>query len=320
MEFVLGITIINIIFFIIGLLIITKAGDIFIDAATWIANALNIPNFVVGATIVALATTLPEMVISLLSAHQGITEMAVGNAIGSVTVNTALVMALAFLFMNVKPNRNNIIIQSLILIAVTITTFLGSITGTLQVMPSLIAFFLFVMFIIWNIKIGRKEEYEKHVKQKQINRKDLCIQIGKFIFSFLMIYLGSRILILSSTELARIVGVSDRVISVTLVAIGTSLPELTTTIIAIKKHNTELSIGNIVGANVIDIALVLPLCSLISGSPIAVNRETIALDFPVCLAAILIALLPCLIKEKGSKLQGISLLAVYAFYVSRLVM
>lgn len=316
----MNIIVVNIAIFIIGLLLVIKGGDMFVDAATWIARVLNIPNFIIGATVVSIATTLPEMIISLISAKNGVTEMAIGNAVGSVTMNTAIIMALAFIFMMVNTERKSIGIQSILLILAVMVTYLGSENGVLGVIPSLILLIIFIVFIISNIKIGKKEKNIEYPEEEiTINTKEKIIQSIKFIVSFLMIYGGSQLLINSSTELAKIMGISDRIIALTLLAIGTSLPELVTAITAIRKNNADLSIGNIVGANVIDIALILPLCSIISGSPLSVTSEAISLDLPICLIVTLVALVPCLTRQKASKLQGISLISIYAVYLIKLI-
>lgn len=315
----MNVIIISIIIFIIGLVLVIKGGDIFVDSATWIAKVLNIPSFVIGATIVSIATTLPEMIISLISASNGITDMAIGNAVGSVTMNTAIIMALAFVFMNVYTYRRNIGFQSVLLMLAVAITFLGSRNGTLEIIPSIALLVIFTLFIIINVRIGKKQKAIYPTQKVKVKAKEKLVQAVKFIVSFGMIYGGSQLLINSSTEIAKIIGVSDRVIAVTLMAIGTSLPELITAITSIKKKNADLSIGNIVGANIIDIALVLPLCSIVSGNPIAVSGEVIAVDLPICLIVTLIAMLPCLLREKASKLQGVSLIGIYVLYLFKLI-
>ena len=315
----MNILIINIIIFIIGLLLVIKGGDIFVDSATWIAQVLNIPNFIIGATIVSIATTLPEMIISLISASNGITEMAIGNAVGSVTVNTAIIMALAFIFMNIHTDRRSIRFQSALLILSVIIAFFGAKNGYLDIGSNIILLIIFTIFILFNIKIGKKQQNIYPTEKVKVTAKEKIIQSMKFIVSFGMIYIGSKLLINSSTELAKLIGVSDRVISVTLLAIGTSLPELVTAISAIRKNNVDLSIGNIIGANIIDIALVLPLCSIVSGNSIPVTQEAITLDLPICVIVTLVALIPCLVKQRASKFQGISVMSIYCLYMIKLI-
>ena len=129
------------------------------------------------------------------------------------------------------------------------------------------------------------------------------------------IVLGSNLLINGGSSIAAALGVPERVIAITMVAIGTSLPELVTTITAIRKRQAHLSAGNIIGANIIDLALILPICSLVSGGTFAVSAASLSVDFPVCFALVLIAMVPLLIRQKASRAQGVLLLICYAAYI-----
>ena len=145
--------------------------------------------------------------------------------------------------------------------------------------------------------------------------KEKVKQIVFFVIGAAGIVLGSNLLIEGGSNIATALGVPERVIAVTMVAIGTSLPELVTTITAIRKKESHLSVGNIIGANIIDLALILPVCSLVSGSSFAVSATSLHIDFPVCFAFVLIAMVPMLVKEKAYKTQGIIMLVAYAAYL-----
>ena len=114
-------------------------------------------------------------------------------------------------------------------------------------------------------------------------------------------------------------GVPERVIAVTLVAVGTSLPELVTTLTAIAKKQDSLSVGNVIGANIIDLTLILPLCALISGGTLAVSAQSLAVDFPACMVTLLVGLVPLLLRQKGARVQGIAMLALYAGYLTLVI-
>ena len=239
--------------FVLGIVLTVKGGDLFVDAASWIAEVSGIPKFIIGATIVSLATTMPELLVSLLAAAQGKADMAIGNAVGSVTANTGLIMALALVCMPV--------------------TF------------------------------ARKTGWRK----------------AALLLGAAAIVGGSQLLVDGGSGLALWQGVPERVIAVTLVAVGTSLPELVTTLTAIAKKQDSLSVGNVIGANIIDLTLILPLCALISGGTLAVSAQSLAVDFPACMVTLLVGLVPLLLRQKGARVQGIAMLALYAGYLTLVI-
>lgn len=300
--------------FLAGLILIIKGGDWFVDSASWIARAAGIPSFIVGATIVSFATTMPEMLVSVIAAVEGKNDMAVGNAVGSVTANTALIMAIAMVFMNIVIYRAKYIRQCALLTASCAALWLGCITGELQTWCSLVLFVLFVMFMTINVQEARRESGSG--EQSQVNRKEQGKNILFFLVGAVCIVIGSQLLVNGGSALAEFFGVPEGVIAVTLVAVGTSLPELVTTLTAIHKRESQLSIGNIIGANIIDMSLILPVCSLVSRKSFVVSPTAIWLDLPISLLVTLIAVVPLLIRQKASKFQGILLLAVYAGYLA----
>jgi len=306
------------ILFVVGLVLIIKGGDWFVDAAGWIARAAGIPSFVVGATIVSFATTMPELLVSVIAAVEGKNDMAVGNAVGSVTANTALIMALAMVFMTITIRRSKYIRQCALLIACCVVLWLGCFTGHLKLWASGVLFVLFLAFMFLNVSEARKER--SGGEQEPVRKGDVGKNILLFIVGAVCIVVGSQALVNGGSAIASFLGVPEGVIAVTLVAVGTSLPELVTTVTAIRKKESQLSIGNIVGANLIDLAMILPICSLTSGEEFVVSRTAIWLDIPVCLGVTLLALIPLLVRQKATKLQGGALLVLYAAYVAVTVM
>ena len=162
-----------------------------------------------------------------------------------------------------------------------------------------------------------KEQLEKLKveKEEQADKNDIAKNILFFIIGAAAIVIGSRLMVNHGSEIAMILGVPERIIAVTLVAVGTSLPELVTTITAIAKKESALSIGNIIGANIIDLSLILPICSLVSGKPLPVIGNCLTIDIPASLIVTLVATLPLLVKQKSSKLLGILLLILYGVYL-----
>ena len=302
-----------VILFIAGVFLVVKGGDLFVDAASWIAKASGIPSFIVGATIVSLATTLPEMIVSVLAALQGKTEMAIGNAVGSVTANTGLILAVAMLFMPIAIRRKDYIKHCGLLIAAAAVLLGFSLSGALSLAGSLILIAIFLISMAENVRNAMKQQEDG--ERIQTTRKETGRRIVMFLFGALGIVAGSQLLVNSGSALAAFFGVPERIVAVTMIAIGTSLPELVTTITAIVKKESSLSIGNLIGANILDLTLILPVCSFVSGQALPVSAQSLALDMPACLLITLLALLPLLFKEKGSKMQGLSLILGYSLYL-----
>ena len=308
---------VELLLFVIGLVLIVKGGDLFVDAASWIAEVSGIPKFIVGATIVSLATTLPEMIVSVMAAVEGKVDMAVGNAVGSVTANTALIFAIAVLFMTVELTRRQYLTKSVILIASSAVVLLASLTGQFQFWGTIVLFLLFFAFIFENVKQAKLEMHD--AEKPEFSGKELTKNLVMFVLGAAGIVVGSRLLVDSGSAIAAYLGVPESIIAVTLVAVGTSLPELVTTITSIIKKQSSLSAGNIIGANIIDLCLILPLCDLVSAEKLPISHQSIVLDMPACLLVVVTCVLPMLLRQKSSKVQGAVLLVLYIGYLIVLI-
>lgn len=319
----------TIVLFIVGLILIIKGGDYFVDAATWIAKKSGIPQFIIGATIVSIATTLPELVASIVGTVEGSLGLAVGNAIGSVTANTGMIMAISIIFMPGIINRKQYGFKMVLLLLITFLLGVFLLDGHLNILESIIVCILVIVFFVENV-INAKQSIKSELhtnetinepnqdnEEKNItSKKEIIINIAKFILGAVGIFFGAKLLVSEGTELARLIGISEEIIGLTLVAIGTSLPELVTTITALVKKQSSLSIGNIVGANIIDMSLILPICAFISGGKLQLeSMQTAYLDIPVSLLIMVIAFVPTLINKKFSRLQGILMLLIYIAYL-----
>lgn len=299
--------------FAVGVALVVKGGDVFVDAAGSIARALSIPSFIIGATIVSLATTMPEMLVSLMAAAEGKTEMAVGNAVGSVTANTGLILAVAMLAMDIACSRKKYLRQCLLLIAAAVALLLGCRGGELGAVWSGVLALIFLLFMAENLRSARSDRQGE--ERSPVDRRALGRNALLFLCGAAAIVIGSRLMVDNGSRIAAVLGVPERVIALTLVAVGTSLPELVTTVTAIVKKESGLSVGNIIGANIIDLSLILPLSALVSGRALPLSAGSISVDLPACLAVTLMALLPLIIRERASRLQGAVLLAAYAVYL-----
>lgn len=355
-----------VILLILGIILVVKGGDWFVDAASWIAEVSGIPTFIIGATIVSLATTLPEILVSSIAASQNNAGMAIGNAVGSVNCNIALIMAISLLFIPAKFKRKDYAAKMVILLVAISVLWAVSATadGVVTWWEALIVLAIFIAFMIENVLSAKRhssqimpavEGPETNVEEKKepsflerhgiltyyvnkqnskkitlkksgmvIKRKDIVKNIILFILGAGAIVIGAQLMCDNGAMFASKLGLSDDLIGVTILAVGTSLPELVTTITAIAKKKSDLSVGNVIGANIIDISLILPICAIISvakfGVPLPVSSQSAVLDFPFCLAVAAVAVVPALIMGKFKRWQGALLLAGYVTYITLLVL
>ena len=301
-----------------GLLCIIKGGDLFVDAASWIAEASGIPKFIIGATVVSFATTMPEMLVSIFAALEGNADIAVGNAVGSVTANVGLIMCVALICMECAMTRRQFGVKACLLLAAILALFGFTRDGQLSVLESVLILVIFVGFLVESLIAARQEQGSELPAQEErpkIDKKTVLLNIGKFLLGAAGIVLGAQLLIDNGSALARMLGVPDAVIAATMIAIGTSLPELVTTLTAIKKKQASLSVGNIIGANIMDLTLIMPLCAVIQGKPMTVERQGMLLDIPACLIICAAALIPALVQGKFKRWIGYLIGGLYIAYL-----
>ena len=315
-------TVLIVFLFLVGLALIVKGGDVFVDAATWIAETFGIPKFIVGATIVSMATTLPELLVSAFAAAQGSVDMAIGNAIGSVTANIGLIMGISIVCLPSIIRRRDILPKSAMMVGAALLILLFCLGGSFGWVGSILLLLIFALFIFENLREAKRSmlleraqadgETKERVKPA---KKAIVINVVKFILGAAAIVGGAELMVNYGKEIAGLLGIPESIIGVTVIAIGTSLPELVTTITAIIKKQSSLSIGNILGANIIDLALILPVCKIICGGNLPVAKQSFMLDMPACFIVSLVAVLPTIITGKFHRWQGVLLLLVYAVYV-----
>lgn len=306
-----------ILLFVVGLVLIIKGGDWFVDSAVFIANLTGIPKFIIGATIVSVATTLPELTVSVTGVIDGELDLAVGNAVGSVTANIGLIMGISLVCMPAVIKRSQFWLKGVLMSAAALLLWILCKDGTLHMLPSFALFVLLAVYVWDNIRDAKNDVGSD--ERELVDKKELPQQLVMFVVGVAAIVVGSKLLIEYGSEIALLLGVPSAIIGVTMVAIGTSLPELITTLTAIRKRESSMSIGNIIGANIIDLALILPICSVVSDGKLTIAEQSYALDMPMCFAMTVIAVLPSLIKGKLYRWQGILMLALYVVYLVILV-
>ena len=306
--------------FIIGLVLLIKGGDWFVDGATDIARRFHIPEIIVGATVVSIGTTLPEVMVSATGALNGQGAMAYGNAIGSIICNTALIAAITI---SVKPGPVDVkslkmpviffFLSAILYSAVAYTT--GDFTRPL----GFVLLAIFLIYMILTIRAGFKNPH--HEENEETAEEDpLWKALVLLIVGAALIAVGAKLLVSNGTLIAQALGVPESVIALTFVALGTSLPELVTAITSLIKGHGSLSLGNIIGANIFNLVLVSGVS--VSLAPFHIPEQaqlfghnaSLVLDVPVMLSVMAILTLPALARKKLSRAQGILLLCIYAAF------
>lgn len=315
-----------------GIFFIVKGGDWFVDGAVWIAEVTKIPKFIIGATIISLATTLPEIIVSTIAALDGHNillsgvanavaasqdkvGMAIGNGIGSVICNTALILAISIIFMPIAINKKDFAPKAFFLIAAVTVLFLFSLKGSLSILGAIVLLIVFAFYIAENIRSGKATVKDGTAEKTAAGKSTVITNILKVSVGAAGIVIGSELLVNNGSKIAASFGVSEAVIGVTIVAIGTSLPELVTAVTAVVKKQTSMSVGNVIGANIIDTTLILAICSFIYGGKLPVSKQNIYLDFPIAIAVTLIAAVPTVKTKKFSRWQGVLMLVIYLAYI-----
>lgn len=318
--------------FVVGIVLIVKGGDWFVDGAVWVAEVTRIPKFIIGATIISVATTLPEIIVSTIAAIEGHgilvsgvgnyiaasqdkVGMAIGNGIGSVICNTAMILAISIMFMPIAVDRKDFAPKSFLLIAAMLALFAFSLSGSFSIAGGLVLLAIFAVYIAENIRSAKGNTTENAGERPSTDKKSVIMNIEKVVVGAAGIVIGSQLLVNNGSKIAASLGVSEAIIGVTIVAVGTSLPEFVTAITAIVKKQTDMSVGNVIGANVIDTTLILAVCSFIYGGKLPVSAQNIYLDFPVAIIVSLIAAVPTVIKKKFSRWQGVLMLIIYIAYL-----
>ena len=300
---------------IVGFVMLTKGADWFVDGSSALAFRLGIPQLVIGRTIVAMGTSAPEAAVSITSALKGNEGITVGNVVGSNIMNILLILGIASVIVPLAVQKSTRMIEIPYMIAITVLFGVLGYTGEMVTRVEggilWIAFLIYLGYLLWMAKKG-KEDNEPDEKQKS-----LPVQLLMILAGLICIVLGSDFVVDGATEIAKVIGISDRIIGLTIVAFGTSLPELVTSIAAARRGNADIAIGNIVGSNVFNILFVAGTSALIS--PVVFESKFV-LDTAVATAtAVLLLVCVCNKEGKLKRSGGIIMLAAYAAYFVKLL-
>lgn len=308
------------ILFIIGFVLLVKGADFLIKGSTSIAHRYRVSDIVIGLTIVSLGTSLPELIINLFASFEGNTSIAIGNIFGSNVANVLLILGLSAVF-NPLPLKRNTIYSEIpfALIATLLAAFLANATFTetktqliIDRIDGLIMLFFFGLFIIYILKIARNNKDDEVVKKddSQTMRKSI-IFIG---LGVVMLYFGGEWVVGGATELAAQMGLSQGLIGLSVVAIGTSLPELVTSVIAARKKNVDIAVGNVIGSNIFNLLWVLGLSATINPLPFHVinNVDILVMVFSIVMILFALAFSG---DRKINRASGIMFVLLYAAYM-----
>ncbi|MCM1055058.1 MAG: calcium/sodium antiporter [Bacteroides sp.] len=314
-----GSVIISLIFLIIGFWGLIKGADIFVDSASQIAAKLKVPLIVIGLTVVAFGTSAPEAAISITSAFQNNAGIAVGNVIGSNIMNILLILGISSLICGLPVKKTTFRYEIPFVILITaVLLVLGIPGGSLSRIDGLIFILLFAVFMGYLIKLSRSGDSSLADDVPEIDENASMIKmILLVILGLVMIVLGSNFTVSGATRIAEVIGLDDRVIGLTVVAFGTSLPELVTCIQAARKNKTDIAIGNIIGSNIFNILFVVGISALVSPAPIAFENSFIT-DSAVAIDAAVLLWLLVLKNKRISRLGGAIMLICYAGYFTYL--
>lgn len=301
-----------------GLVCIIKGGDLFVDAAGWIAEASGIPKFIIGATIVSFATTLPEMLVSVFAALEGNADIAVGNAVGSVTANTGLIMCLSLVCMTCLMERRQFGVKACLLLAAVLILFAFTRDGQLSIGESVFILLIFAGFIVESLIAARREqgtEVAEDTERPAVNGKTIAVNIVKFVVGAAAIVLGAQLLIDNGSAIASLLGVPDAIVAATMIAIGTSLPELVTSIVATKKGDSGLALGNAIGSNLFNILFILGMSAVIS--PLHVLGESV-IDTVLLLGSAILLFVFARTGRRMTRSEGAACVLLYVAYTAYL--
>ena len=307
--------------FLVGFALLIKGGDWFVDGSVGIARRFHLPELLIGATIVSIGTTLPEVMVSSQAAMEGNAGISYGNAIGSIICNTSLIAAITISVRPGKVNPKSFALPTAFFFAAAATyAVIAWTVGSFQRWMGIAYLAAFVLYmVVSTLQMKRHPELAEEGEEEEAGGKEktLIQELLLLVIGAVAIAIGARFLVDNGTKIAAALGVPDSVIGLTMVALGTSLPELITAITSLVKGHGSLSLGNVIGANLFNIILVSGMAITIS--PFAIPAEktlmgmnsSLLVDIPVMLGVMMLLCIPPLKTGKLYRWQGIILLCIY---------
>ena len=304
----------DILFIILGVWCVLKGADYLTEGAAAVARRMHIPEMIIGLTIVAAGTSAPELFVSVVSALKGTSDMAVGNVVGSNIMNTMLIVGVAAMVAPMNISKNTVkkdlpftVAASMLLLFLAFDHFLGHVGGFML----LAGFALFMAYSIYSASRSPEPDSNDHVAQMSKLKSAIFVLGG-----LLLLIVGSNVFVDHASQLALSMGISEGVVGLTVVAGGTSLPELATTVVAARKGQSALAIGNVIGSNVFNILLILGLTATIH--PLQIEGIT-TIDMAVMLLSVSFVWIFCFTRLKVERWEGATLLVGYLAYLIWLI-
>ena len=296
----------NYILLLVGFVMLIKGADVFVDSSSSIAKKFGIPSIVVGLTIVAMGTSAPELSVSVQSALAGMNDMSIANVVGSNIFNLLVVLGLSSVVNKLKiSNYKDVIVMFL----VGLLMLLCSIDGALGVCDGLFLLVIFVFYILSLIFKAFRENQKEETTEKE---RSIFITILLCIIGLAAIVWGGDLVVNSASVIAQQLGMSENLIGLTVVAVGTSLPELVTSLMATKKGELDIAIGNVVGSNIFNMLLILGAASVIN--PMTVSTFAL-IDLIFVIVAMIVFMLITYKDKTLSKIKGLPLVLMYVVYI-----
>ena len=314
----------SVLLFAVGLVLLIKGGDWFVDGATGIAKRFNLPDIVVGATVVSIGTTLPEVMVSTTGALQGSGAMAYGNAIGSIICNTALIAAISIVCnpgpVNVKSMKTPAIF---FFCSAALYCVASYVLGEFPRWMGFVMLAIFVVYTILTVRNGLKNPDEaEHEEEEEGKQRTLIMELVLLVIGAAVIAVGADLLVEHGQVIALGLGVPETVVALLFVALGTSLPELVTTITSLRSGHASLGVGNVIGANVFNLVLVSGVAVSLAPFPVPMENEllntglnmSLVFEIPVMLGVMALMIFPAMATKKLARWQGVALLGIYAAF------
>lgn len=298
-----------VLFLIIGIIFLLIGGDMLVNSSTALAKKLNVSPFLIGITVVSFGTSAPELLVSLNAAVMGSAGIAIGNVIGSNIANIALVLGLTILIRPINVDSKKYLFAWLVMFVSSIMFFGFSLDGVIDFIDGLFFISGLMFFITLSIRY-RNSSIEEDEIEENTDTKMIPVY---FILGAAGLYFGSEFLVTNSVIVAKYFGISEFVIGITIVALGTSLPELVTSVIAILKGHSSISIGNLIGSNIFNVFAVLGITSLVQ--PLNSDRSILTSDLPVMLGITLLLGFFLFITHRLRRMEGLLLISIYLIYV-----
>lgn len=299
----------NVVFLVLGFVMLWKGADWFVDGASAVASKFGIPQIVIGLTIVAMGTSAPEATVSIISSVQGNADIAVGNVLGSNVMNVLIILGLSAVVLPLLIQKNTAYFEIPFVIAITVILLLLGLDGRIGRVDGGILLLLLVVYMVY-LFICAKKNKEEPLEEPE-KKKPLWLSIILTVAGLGIVVAGSQFTVDTATFLATKMGLSERIIGLTIVALGTSLPELFTSVSASRKNNPDIAIGNIIGSNIFNIVFVLGLASVIS--PLTYAKDFL-IDSFFAIGAVVLLLILVIPKKKLPRWAGALMLASYVAY------